>query len=289
MKKAVKTGKPSPAPVAKTPYGLEPLVKAASKITDRHVLSDVTSLVTSLSSVRGGFERFVRHTGFMDPDGRIALLDYGYAFNGGGLANLNITFYAYRISGGNGFPLEAGEERLVFIRMKIRTSGWGELYVDHLGAQSPEWVEWAKSAAEGLKAQWEADLRAGKLARLTDEMAREALLSRWQRDNWCRDKLASVSTNLGLRLEVVDDDQDAPEHASSLEHQASSIQLVTPWLAEKLKQAGHVADMVDGLPIWSRADTCSPHLEEVIQDIAYETFGSSVDSELASATQPKEL
>ena len=136
MKKAVKTGKPSPAPVAKTPYGLEPLVKAASKITDRHVLSDVTSLVTSLSSVRGGFERFVRHTGFMDPDGRIALLDYGYAFNGGGLANLNITFYAYRISGGNGFPLEAGEERLVFIRMKIRTSGWGELYVDHLGARA---------------------------------------------------------------------------------------------------------------------------------------------------------
>lgn len=287
-KPAVKTGKPTQAPVAKTPYGLEPLVNASKKLTDRHVMSDVTRLAGDLERLHPEFSRFVSHTGYLDPDRRIGLTDHAYGFDGEGLGNLNICFYIYRIEGGNGLPLTVGDEKLVFIRMRISTKGWGELYTDHLHAANPEWVEWARAAVEVIKDRWEKDLRAGNLARLTDDLAREAVLSRWQRNNWCREALHDVSTKLALDFQVVDDDQEAQEHASSLEHQASVVHLVTPWLAEKLKARGQVADIVHGLPLWSRSENCEPHLEETLQDIAYETFGSSVDSELASATKAKE-
>jgi hypothetical protein len=102
---------------------------------------------------------------------------------------------------------------------------------------------------------------------------------------WDADSLKDISRDLGLDLVVIDEEEEAEDHCSSLDMTAQQIHLVTPWLATELKKRGQMADIVLGLPLWSRDNRDEVHLEPVMQDLAYLQFAHSPGDGLASSKE----
>lgn len=285
--KPVRKGPPKPAPI-EIPFGHPSLVEAAAKLAAQHVFSDVTKTVRALQShqelsgVRC-WDRFLKHTGWVDPGGRIALLDFSHHFpHAETIEGLRIDLTCQGFTGGNGEPLYVDED-VVDIRLEFdKEAHDGSLRVYYSAATSPEWNEWMEEVKKHVKFRWIAHLSAGDLAGMGNRLNRERTLTRVLGGIWCREKLQQISKNLALDLVVVDQEEDAEEFCSSLEYRAETVNLVSPWLAEQLKQRGAVADIVGGLPLWSRESRDAPHLERVLQDVAYQSFSQSMTTELAS-------
>lgn len=287
MKKPAK-GRPSHGQVT-TPYGLPALVASSERLVAAHVLSDCRPAVEQLSAVHRAWEKFLTHTGWMDPAGAIGVLDTHFTFASAALEDLSLNFYVHAVEGGAGEPLYCDHTvRLVWLRLSLSRDGWGILNLDHLSGATPEWVEWAQEAAALLRQRWEADIGQGKLHRLSNLLAREDAVGKWQAEFWSADNLKGIRRNLALQhLHLIDDEEEASEHCSSLEFKAQAVHLVTPWLADELKKRGAIADTLMGLPVWSRDNRDAPHLEYVLQDIAYTLYGHSLADELATDPTPR--
>lgn len=291
MKPSIKTSKPAAVTVT-VPYGHPSLVAATQKLLEQNILSDVTDLIEDLDAQHSltspdpsRWAPVLNHTGWVDPGESMGLLDFNFAFDGDDLTKLRIELLAYNIVGGNGEPLVAGDDRLVRMFMKIHPKSWGEeLFIEHLDAANDDWLSFARGAAETMKRYWKQAAAKGETQSLTSTLGREPFLKGFLAAFWDAEHLKVVVENHALELILLDDDQEAAEHASSLEHQANQIHLVTPWLAEQLEKRGAVARVVAGLPLWSRDNFDAPHLEEVAQRVAYE-HSQSDTTDLASTPQ----
>lgn len=289
--KTIRKGPPREvaAPVSK-PYGLPALMEASAALVKQHVLTDVTGVVRKLHEhqqmVQSPWLRFLNHTGWVDPGGRLALMDFEYNFpHRDTIQDLSIQLLCYRIEGGNGEPLYAGPEA-VKIKLRFDETQDGSLRVYRSSAETPEWNEWMELAREAFKRSWLLLLQQGELAGLSSTLGREPALRRILARLWSPEAMASILNNTGLDLVLLEDEADAEEHCSTLEFRSEIVHLVTPWLATELEKRGEVAAIVQGLPLWSRATRDEPHLDRAMQDIAYDSFSQSMKNELAST--PKE-
>ena len=288
MKKTDK-GPPRQASVS-TPYGLPALMDAAAALAAQNIFGDVTKTVRALDNYQHPagvtcWRRFLQHTGWKDPGDRLGLLDFDFRFpHPDTIQGMTITLLVRRIEGGNGEPLLAGQE-VVTIRLRFAAELDGSLEVYYSTATTPEWNEWMEKARDWFKAGWTAKHRAGNLAGLSSTLSREETVRRVIALLWEATHLSELMTNLGLDLVLLEEEEDAAEHVSSLEFCASQVHLVSPWLAEELEKRGAVAGIVGGLPLWSRDNRDAPHLERVLQDIAYQSFSQSMKSDLASTEE----
>lgn len=281
---AIKNQPPGQAAVT-TPYGLPALVEASAKLASEHVLADVTEVVRQLADRDTGWDTLLTHTGWVDPAGRIGLLDFTWDFpDKDSLEGMKMRLLVWRIEGGNGEPLHMGE-KIASATFGLERQGWGELVCTHRAAGTPEWNEWITEACERFKEWWKRALAAGELQQLTNPLTRDrhgtTLLGRF----WNTDVVGDISRNLGLDLQLIDSEDEAERYASTLEWQATQIHLVTPWLAAELEKRGALARVRLNLPLWSRDIRDAVHLEPVMQDIAFERFGQSLNSELASTPE----
>lgn len=291
MKPSIKTSKPAAVTVT-VPYGHPSLVESTRKLLEQHVFSDVTDLLAELddehnrtSPEPSRWAPMLQHTGWVDPGESMGVLDFTYGFEGNEVIGMRFTLLVYEIVGGNGEPLVTGDERLVSLTMKVNPRSWGEeLLIENLHASNDDWLSFARGAAEKVKRFWLDAVKRGYATSLTSSLGREPWLNGFLGDLWTASQMQVVLENHALDLVLLDDDQDAPEHASSLEHTAHQIHLVSPWLAEQLEKRGAVARNVSGLPLWSRDNFDAPHLEEVAQRVAYE-HSQSDSTDLASTPQ----
>lgn len=275
-----------------TPYGLPALVEASAKLASEHIISDVTELVRQLAwredyfGQPDGWAKLLTHTGWVDPAGRIGLLDFSYEFPSvDSLEDMRLRLLVWRIEGGNGEPLAPGD-KAVTMTFSIRKGGWGELSCTHAASIGTVWYEWLEVARERFKTYWDEALARGQLAGLTNAMTRDRDMRKVLEQFWQTSILGDIAGNLGCDLVVIDDEDEATRYASNLEWQACHVHLVSSWLAAELEKHGALATIRMGLPLWSRDNHDAPHLENVMQDIAYEKFGHSLKTELAST--PKE-
>lgn len=294
--KTTNTAKPGQVAVS-IPYGLPPLVAVAEALVKEHVFTDVIELVRRLqheaigpSPVNGPnptvWDRYLTHEGFLSPGNRIGLLDFDFKFEDD-LKDMRMKFFVSRVVGGNGDPLVADDtEKLAQLTLGVDPKGWGQLIRYHSSGATPEWVEWVQSMSNYLMDCWKTDLAMGNLLGITNPLARESLLAQWMRTKWSAENTKKTLNDLALQahLALIDDEDEAPEHCSSLSFKAQKVWLVTPWFANQLESQGAVAGLPMGLPIWSRDTLDALHLDEVVQRIAYEKYGQSVDAELAKST-----
>ena len=280
----VKNSPPGQAAVS-TPYGLQTLVEASAKLASEHVLADVTEVVRQLADRDSSWETLLVHTGWVDPAGRIGLLDFSWDFpDKESLEGMKIRLVVWRIEGGNGEPLHMGE-KIASATFNLERAGWGELVCSHSAAGTTEWNEWISEARTRFKAWWDKALADGQLQRLLNPLSRDQHANQLLRHFWCTDTVGDISRNLGLDLQLIDSEDEAERYTSSLEWQATQVHLVTPWLAAELEKRGAHATVRLNLPLWSRDTRDAAHLEPVMQDIAFERFGQSLKSELASTPE----
>lgn len=267
------------------PYGHPPLVEKTRQLAMEHILSNVTDSVKTLASANKLFDRFISHKGWIGPQDRVGLLDFSFDFKVD--APTKIRFLVYPIVGGNGDPLEVDHSRkLAQLTFQLDPKGWGELTLVHSSGVSSAWVEWLESAANLVRGLWDADLADGNLHGITNPATREGFASRWGAVVWAVEYLQPIAK--GLKLAVIDDEDEAQEHCTNLVSEARQVLLITPWLSDQLMNHGVVAGIVGGLPLWSRDNLDAPHLDRALQAIAYEKYSESVNSELAQSIQPKE-
>ena len=281
-----------------TPYGLDSLVKAAGPLIEENILGDVTDIVNQLSSVHQGnsiWTRFVSHPEYLDPGLRVGMLDFSYydgpwessksnAISQVQLERLRLSFLVRQLAVVDGQIVETDQE-LARIEMRPSRTGWGELTLVKCQGDTPAWGEWAGKAVKVIAARWREALERGSLRKIANPSGCYALTA-WLQQNWTAPILESAKELAGLH--VVDEAEDAAKVCLRQSHRAQQILLVRPPLALELERRGARAGVVNGLPIWSRASLDAPHLDPLIQDLAYEQFGQSVQAELASNPRNKE-
>jgi hypothetical protein len=280
--KTEQKGPPRAAPV-QTPYGLQAVVEASQALANGNVISDITQLVRFHLQNDEVWGRFTRHTGFLNPSKRIGMLDFSFhmAQVNGSLEDLRLELLVQEIVGGDGEPLANAFDDLVRIKLKLNPTGWGELLITWSHATTPEWAEWMNVAKEKFRKGWEDRVKEGKAVGLTTPLGLEPAVREMMAMLWDADFLKNISRDLALDLVVIDEEEEAEDHCSSLDMTAQVIHLVTPWLATELKKRGQMADTILGLPLWSRDNIDAVHLEPVMQDIAYQQFSHSPDTGLA--------
>lgn len=286
MKKNPPKGPPPQIKVA-TPYGHPPLVAAAEELVKSQVTGDITALVKKMAEFLPSEDwgKYLNHSGWVDPAGRVGLLDFSYNFpKSDSLDGMTITLLVVGIEGGNGEPLHMGST-VARCHLGFAKGGWGELVVTNSGAENPEWNDWIEAARQQFKADWVAAIQASELVGLSNPLGREGAVKRMLQKAWTADNLQSVLNNLALDLVLIDDEDEAEHHCSSLEFSATEVLLVSNELAEELKKRGALAGVYQGLPLWSRDSKDAPHLERVVQDIAYDKFGRSQDTQLADSKE----
>ena len=284
--KTAQKGPPRAAAV-QTPYGLKALVEASHALAASHVISDITDLVRFHMKNDEVWGRFTSHTGWLSPGKRIGMLDFSFhmAQVNGTLEDLRLELLVQEIVGGDGEPLTNAFDDLVRIKLKLDPAGWGELLITWSHATTPEWAEWMNIAKEKFRKGWEERVKAGKAVGLTTPLGLEPAVREMMAMLWDADFLKDISRDLGLDLVVIDEEEEAEDHCSSLDMTAQQIHLVTPWLATELKKRGQMADIVLGLPLWSRDNRDEVHLEPVMQDLAYLQFAHSPGDGLASSKE----
>lgn len=287
--KPANQNKPAGRQLASTPYGLPPLVRAAEVLVHEHVLSDISALLSDIVlkvPPELGLQKFLVHTGFLDPRDNLGLLDFAYSADNG-LGSLEVRLMVQAIEGGNGAPLLMGKT-LTEAAFGFDKASMGELVLTGLTGSRDDWIEFMREAAPRFKQLWREGMQAGLGPKISSELGFERAMSQFLRDTWTSEKFSEVLGSLGLEMQLIDDEDDAPEYVSTLELMAHQVHLVTPWLAGELQKRGAMAEVFRGLPLWSRDNSDAPHLEQVVQDIAYDKFGESVDAELSTNQQDKE-
>lgn len=268
MNKHVDKGRPT-APAITIPYNLASLVTQTKALVERHVLSNVDELVRGLASPvnqfvveRNPWKRFVEHRGWLDPQGHIGLLDVHFQRIADGV-RVQFVVREVVVDGDSSLStLCATEMRLVTITATI--SDEGRLTILYASGDTPEWAEWVSLARTRLANNWSTfkdsdDISVPLLAYTDDQLA--CMLENF----WSVGELKQIARDSALELFLVDEEREAEECCSSLDHTAASIWLITPYLAEALaKHTDAVCGTVLGLSIYS--STSMPDINTLAYD-----------------------
>lgn len=251
------------------PLGTPALVEAAKALVKRHLIADVSRLVIDNAEAVPSFSRFARHTGFINPGNRLGLLDLQPNASAT-LEGTTMTFYVWGVEGGNGEEIVADwEKALLTLTFNFKREDWGRIALLDQRADDETWAMFGHSVVEWLRRRWDAAIGQGLLEQLISLDTRERALRDWMAGSWTVEFVGQVLGQVSSEHRVVDDEEQLPDHCSSLYHQAEQVYAVTAELAEKLALQGEVAGTADGLPLWSLGTLDAPHLQPALQALAF--------------------
>jgi len=263
------------------PLGTPALVEAAQALVKRHLIADVSRLVIDNADAVPSFARFARHTGFIHPGNHLGLLDL-QPNAAATLEDTTMSFFVWGVAGGNGQDIvPEWDKALLIISFNFKREDWGRIALQDQRADDETWAMFGHSITEWLRRRWDAAIGQGLLEKLTSLDTRERALRDWMADSWTKEFVGQVLSQISADHQVVDDEDELPEHCSSLYHQAEQVFCVTAELADKLAAQGEVAGTADGLPLWSLGTLDAPHLQPALQALAFAELSESSTHKLS--------